>query len=310
MAIRHLEKMRSYIEELKKRRRAVILAHNYQLPEVQELADYVGDSLELARKALKCDADVIVLAGVSFMAEMAAVLNPDKVVLHPNPSAGCPLADFLTPETARKFKANIPYAPLVVYVNSTAATKALADYVVTSASAVKLVSKLEDETVVFGPDKNLADYVSEVTGKHVIAAPPYGHCPVHEHLLSRYYVSKALEQNPGAKLIAHPETPRSVRKMAHSIGSTSQMIKQIKSFGKKVLLATEEGLVYRARKMYPERAGDILPANPLAVCIDMKKITLEHIARSLELLKHRVVLDSSVAKKVREVIERSLEIVK
>lgn len=305
-----IDKLRERIEYLKRQRRAVVLAHNYQLPEVQEVADFVGDSLELARKAMESDADVIVLAGVSFMAEMAAALNPDKVVIHPNPCAGCPLADYLTPDMVREYRRVAPHAPVVIYVNSTAKVKAMADYVVTSASAAKLVSKLEDEAVVFGPDKNLADYVAESTGKHIIVAPPYGHCPVHEYLLSRYYVYRALKRYPDAKLIAHPETPRDVRRAAHAVGSTSQMLRYIQDFDGKILLATEEGLVYRARKMYPERANSILPANPLAVCIDMKKITLEHIARALELMKHRVALDTAVAKSIREVIEHSLELIK
>lgn len=294
------------VEELKKRRRAVVLAHNYQLPEIQDVADFVGDSLELSMKAVEVDADVVVFAGVSFMAEMAAILNPDKIVLHPNPCASCPLADFLPPHKLREVKEVAKHAPIVLYVNSLAASKAESDYVVTSSSATRLISKLEDEEVVFGPDKNLADYVAQATGKRVIAAPPYGHCPVHEHLLNQYYVDRALERRPNALLIAHPETPRDVRAKARYIGSTSQMLEAISKFNGSILLATEEGLAYRARRMYPGR--DIEPANPLAVCIDMKKITLRHVARSLELLKPRVVVEDSIAKKVREVLERSLEL--
>ncbi len=304
-----LNELKHRIEELKRRRNAVILAHNYQIPEVQDVADFVGDSLELSRKAMECDADVIVFAGVSFMAEMAAALNPDKIVLHPNPCAGCPLANYLTPQKVREYRDELPGKPVVVYVNSLAVTKAEADYVVTSSSAAKLISKLEDEEVIFGPDKNLADFVAEVTGKRIITAPPYGHCPVHEHLLNEYYVQRAMEKNPGAILIAHPETPREVRKRASFIGSTSQMLKEVpRHEGKKVLLATEEGLAYRAKKLYPH--VDVEPANPLAVCIDMKKITLLHVARALELMKPRVVLDSVVANRVREVIERSLEMLR
>jgi len=295
------------ISELKKRRNAIILAHNYQLPEVQDVADFVGDSLELARKAMEVSADVIVFCGVSFMAEMAAVLNPDKIVLHPNPCAGCPLAEFLSPQAVREFRSAVPTAPVVLYVNSLASAKAEADYIVTSSSAAKLISMLEDDEIVFGPDKNLADHVAQATGKRIIVAPPYGHCPVHEHLLNRYYVERALSKYPKATLIAHPETPRDVRSIAKYVGSTSQMLKAIPKFNGKVLLATEEGLAYRAKKMYPER--DVEPANPLAVCIDMKKITLIHVARSLELLKHRVAVESSIARKVREVLERSLDLI-
>jgi len=298
------------IEELKRRRRAVILAHNYQIPEVQEVADFVGDSLELSRKAMECSADVIVFAGVSFMAEMAAALNPDKIVLHPVPEAGCPLANFLPPSKLREYKESAPRAPIVVYVNSLASTKAEADYVVTSASAPKLISRLEDEVVIFGPDKNLADYVAELTQKEIVVAPPYGHCPVHEYLLNEYYVRKSLYEYPNAILIAHPETPKQVRRMAKFVGSTSQMIKAVENFRNvdTLVIATEEGLVYRARKLYPDK--NIVPANPLAVCIDMKKITLRSILRALELGKHRVSLDSAIAKRVRETIERSLELLK
>ncbi len=308
MSANSISKLREKIVELKRKRRAVILAHNYQLPEVQDIADFVGDSLELSRKAMECDADVIVFAGVSFMAEMAAALNPDKIVLHPNPCAGCPLADYLPPSKLREFRENAKGAPIVVYVNSLAITKAEADYVVTSASAAKLISKLDEDEVVFGPDKNLADYVAEITGKSIIKAPPYGHCPVHEYLLNDYYVTKALEENPEAKLIAHPETPRSVRKKAIFVGSTSQMLKQVPNLDGIILLATEEGLAYRAKKLYPNK--NVKPANPLAICIDMKKITLSNILRALETMKPQIKLDPSIARRVKEVIERSLEMLR
>ena len=308
--MRSVEGLVSEVEALKRRLRAVILAHNYQLPEVQDVADFVGDSLGLARKAVESGADVIVFAGVSFMAEMAAVLNPDKVVLHPNPCAGCPLANYLSPQRVREVRSEVPNTPIVLYVNSLTQAKVEADYVVTSASAARLISRLGEEIVVFGPDRNLADHVSTVTGKHVLPLPPHGHCPVHEYLLNEYYVTKALAENPGAKLIAHPETPRKVRVIAHAIGSTSQMLEKIKEINGKVILATEEGLTYRARKLYPSRAKEIIPANPLAVCVDMKKITLMDVLRSLKLMKHRVRVDPEVARRAREVIEHSLEIIK
>ncbi len=305
----YLKSLYSKIEELKRRRRAVILAHNYQVPEVQDVADFVGDSLELAKKAREIDADVIVLAGVRFMAEIAAVLNPDKVVLHPNPSAGCPLADYLTPSMIREYRRQFPEAPVVVYVNSYVEAKAEADYIVTSASAAEVIKRLDADTVIFGPDKNLAEHVATLSGKSIIAMPPYGNCPVHEYLLNEYYVRKALEEHPNAKLIAHPETPRSVRAIAHFVGSTSQMLKAVKETNyKEFILATEEGIVYRARKIASDK--QIYPANPLAVCIDMKKITLLHIVKSLENLKHRVVVEPSISKRVREVIEQSLDLVK
>ncbi len=306
----NFEELKSRIERLKKERRAIVLAHNYQIPEVQDIADYVGDSLELAIKAMECDADIIVFAGVSFMAEMAAVLNPDKIVLHPDPSAGCPLANFLPPHRVREYRLEFPRASVVLYVNSLLDSKVYADYIVTSAAAVKLVSKLEDDVIMFGPDRNLAEYVREHVDKDIITVPPHGHCPVHECLLSYYYVKKNVEKLGNAVLISHPEVPKNVRKISQYIGSTSQMLKIIKDVeqDKTIVLATEEGLTYRARKLYPDRK--ILPANPLAVCIDMKKIDLLDILSSLERLKYRVHIDTEKIKKVKEIVERSIELMR
>lgn len=304
----YVAELRERVEESKRRRRAVILAHNYELPEVQDVADFVGDSLELARRAMSVDADVVVFAGVYFMAEVAAILNPDKVVLIPNPAAGCPLADFLTPEVIRRYRERYPGAPLVVYINSYARAKYYADYIVTSASAVKLVSKLDDDVILFGPDRNLASFVAERTGKRVIPVPEGGHCPVHEYLLSEYYVLKALREHPGAKLLLHPEAPPEARRHAHFVGSTSQMLKAIGELGgDEFLIGTEEGLAYRARKLYPGKR--VYPVNPRAVCIDMKKNTLLHIARALEAMKPAVRVDPEIAGRVREVLEASLSMV-
>ncbi len=299
----------SEIERLKRSRRAVILAHNYQLPEVQDVADFVGDSLELAIRAREVDADVIVMAGVRFMAEMVAALNPDKIVLHPNPWSGCPLADFINRQIVNAYREKYRGSPLVVYVNSPIDVKAVADYVVTSSSAVKLISRLESDTILFGPDKNLADHVSQVTGRKIVPVPPGGHCPVHEFLLCRYYAEKAVADHPGYELIVHPEVPRDVRAMAKFIGSTSQMLNYVRTAeSRRILIGTEEGLVYRARKMAPDK--EIEPVNPRAICINMKKITPRHILESLESLKPRVVIDKAIASKAREVIEMSIEMVR
>ena len=306
---RYVSEVLKKIEELKRRRNAVILAHNYQLPEVQDVADFVGDSLELARKAMEIDADVVVFAGVSFMAEMVAALNPDKIVLHPDPSAGCPLADYATPAIVKKYKEKYPKLPLILYVNSLSVAKALADYVVTSSSAVKLVQRLKAEEVLFGPDKNLADHVMKVTGIKVIPVPAYGHCPVHQYLIDEYHLMKALEEHPHAKVLVHPEAPPEVRERADFIGSTSQMLKAVGELeGEEFILGTEEGLAYRARRLYPHKRA--YPLNPRAVCIDMKKITPLKILRSLETLKPRVTLERSLSERVREVIEKSLELLR
>ncbi len=308
LGLGYLDELRERIERVKKERNAVILAHNYQLPEVQDIADFVGDSLELAKKAMEVDADVIVLAGVYFMAETAAILNPDKTVLIPNIKAGCPLAGFLNLETIKAYRELYPGAPLVMYINSYAPAKYHADYIVTSSSALKLIARLDDEVILFGPDKNLASYVAEKTGKKVVPVPGEGHCPVHEFLVNEYYVLKALEEHPGAKLILHPEVPPEARRHAHYVGSTSQMIRAVGELeGDIFLLGTEEGLVHRARKMYPGKK--IYPVNPRAICINMKKNTLHHVAEALEKMKPVVKVDPRMAGRIREILETSFKMV-
>ncbi|OYT44985.1 MAG: quinolinate synthase [Desulfurococcales archaeon ex4484_42] len=297
------------IENLKRRRRAFILAHNYQKPEVQDIADFVGDSLEMAKKALEADADVIIVAGVSFMAEVAAILNPDKVVLHPDPTARCPLADFLTPSMIREARSRYPNRPVVLYINTYVDSKVLADYIVTSSSAPKLISRLGHDEVIFGPDKNLADHVSELVSKKIIPLPPNGCCPVHEYLISEYYLLDAMSRYPNAKILVHPETPRSVRKRADFVGSTSQMLKAVGEMPyREFLLGTEEGLAYRARKLYPEKI--VRPLNPKAICTNMKKITLLKILKSLEELRPKVNIDRRISERVREIMLTSMEMVR
>ena len=309
----YLERLRGELERLKRRYNAVILAHNYQLPEVQDAADYVGDSLELALKAMETDADVIVLAGVRFMAEVAKLLNPDKIVIHPEPAAGCPLADRATPQRLLEARRERPGAPLVIYVNSTVEAKAVSDYVVTSASAVEAVGRLAREgyeTILFAPDRNLADWVQEnVPEAKVVPVPRDGFCPVHEFLVSPYYIRRAVEEHPAARVLVHPEAPREARRLADYVGSTSQMLRYIGATDPRgeYILGTEEGLAYRARRLYPE--ARVYPVSPATVCIDMKKITLEKIVRSLEALKPRVEIPREVAVKAREAVVRGLELV-
>ena len=294
------------VENLSEKRRAVIFAHNYQSPEVQDVADFVGDSLELARKAVNVDADVIVFAGVSFMAEVAAILNEEKTILHPVREAGCPLADFLDVETVKRFREKYRDAPLVLYVNSYADTKMYADYIVTSASALELISKLDADTILFGPDKNLASYVARRTDKKIIPIPTNGYCYVHEKLISRYHIEKAKDEHPSAKLLVHPEVSPDAQDLADYIGSTSQMLREVVSLkGDEFLLGTEEGHSYRTKKLYPDK--EIYPVNPGAVCFDMKKINLQNIKKSLETLKPKVIIKKKVNEKVKYVLERSLE---
>ena len=305
----YVERLKEEVRSLCKKRRAVILAHNYQPPEVQDVADFVGDSLELAEKAVTVDADVIVFAGVSFMAETVAILNEDKVILHPVREAGCPLADFLDIEAIRRFKEKYPHTPLVVYVNSYAEAKMYADYIVTSASALRLISRLDDETVLFGPDKNLAAYVAKRSDKKVIPVPPHSYCYVHECLITRYHIEKARDERPTAKLMVHPEVSPPNQEMADYIGSTSQMLKAIDKSDENIfLLGTEEALSYRARNIYPDK--EIYPVNPRAICVDMKKINLLNMKESLERLKHKVIIKKKVRQKIKSILDESLEMIK
>ena len=305
----YVEKLKREIRDLCEKRKAVILAHNYQSPEVQDVADYIGDSLELARKAVDVNADIIVFAGVSFMAEMVAVLNEDKTVLHPVREAGCPLADFLDVETAKKFREKYPDAPFVIYVNSYAKTKIHADYIVTSASALNLISKLDADTILFGPDKNLASYVAKRTDKEIIAVPPHGYCYVHEYLISRYDIEKAKDEWADAKILVHPEVLPENQKLADYVGSTSQMLRAIGELGgNSFLLGTEEGLSYRAKNLYPDK--EIYPINPRAVCIDMKKINLLNIKKSLETNRPKIYLEKNIRDKGKSILKSSLEMIK
>ena len=304
-----MERLKEEVRSLCEKRRAIILAHNYQSPEVQDVADYVGDSLELARKAMNLDADVIVFAGVSFMAEMVAVLNENKTILHPVREAKCPLADFLDVTTVRKFREKYPDAPLVLYVNSYAEAKMHADYIVTSASALKLISKLDEDPILFGPDKNLASYISEKTHKEIIPVPRRSYCYVHEYLISRYYIEKARDKKSNAKLLVHPEVSLQSRMIADYVGSTSQMLKAINQLGgEEFLLGTEEGLAYRAKVLYPDK--EIYPVNTRAVCADMKKINLLNIKKSLQKLKPKVSVKKEARENIKYILKRSLEIIR
>lgn len=294
------------IHRLKKERKALILAHNYQLPEVQDIADHVGDSLELSIKAMLSEANRIIFCGVDFMAEQASILAVGKVVVHPEPEAKCPMASMINPDDVKRFRSMYPGAPVVVYVNSPAIVKAEADYVVTSASALKLVSQIESDTVLFGPDRNLADFLSKATGKTVIPLPPTSYCPVHE-VIKADNIVKAKAHEHDAKVIAHPECIREVRDLADFIGSTSQMIKYVKenSF-KSYIVATEIGILHRMRKENPGK--NFIPANPEAVCIDMKKIDLNKVYRSLKEDKYVVEVPDKLRRKVLQVLENSFEV--
>ena len=289
------------IIELKEKMNAIILAHNYQVPEVQEIADFVGDSLELARKAVNVDAKYIVFAGVDFMAETAAILNPDKTVLLPSRAATCEMAKYLTSEKIRKYRELYPDAAVVLYVNSTAEAKAEADITCTSANAVKVVKSLSAKTILFGPDANLASYVAEnVPDKEIIPLPSEGHCYVHTSFDPEWIPKDGF-------IMVHPECPPEIRKIGNIIASTGGMIKFVKnSTETKFVVVTEKDMISRLKRDFPDR--EFIAAYENAICLGMKNITLEKILYSLENKKHRVVVEEKIAEKARKAILRMLEV--
>ncbi|NJE08939.1 quinolinate synthase NadA [Thermococcus sp. M39] len=292
------------IIKLKEEKNAIILAHNYQLPEIQDIADFIGDSLELARKAVNVDADIILFAGVDFMAETAKILNPDKKVLLPTKRATCAMANMLKVEHILEAKKKYPDAPVVLYVNTTAECKAYADVTVTSANATKIVSKLDADTIIFGPDNNLAYYVAKRTNKKIIPIPEGGHCYVHKKFTLED-VERARKLYPNAKLIVHPECNPEIQEKADLIASTGGMIKNACLHNEWVVF-TEKEMVYRLQKLYPNKK--FYPANEDAFCIGMKAITLKHIYESLRDEKYEIEVPKDIAERARKAIERMLEL--
>lgn len=288
------------IEQLKKEKNAIILAHNYEPPEIQDAADIIGDSLELAVKARSVTEDIIVLCGVRFMAETAKILNPGKIVILPAKDAGCPLADFLTPEMVREARSAHPDAAVVLYVNSDTAAKAEADIVCTSANAVDVVRSLEETTILFGPDSNLADYVaSQVPEKEIIPLPPEGHCYVHTMFTCDDVIAAA---EKGCTTICHPECSREVRRGADVVASTGGMVRMAENADSWMLL-TEKGIAYRLSKLFPEREFHVRED---AICEDMKKITLDMLEQSLITGEYAVELPADLMERARGPIERMM----
>ncbi len=298
------ESIAEEIERIKLERGALILAHNYQPPIIQEIADYVGDSLGLARKAAQTDARVVVFCGVHFMAETAYILSPDKIVLLPEPEAGCPLADMADPESVLKLKEENPDALVVSYVNTTASVKAVSDYCCTSANAAKIVSAVASRKVVFVPDRNLASYVSSVVEKEIIPFP--GFCPVHEGILTAQ-IEQVLQEHPSAEVIAHPECRKEVISMAHYVRSTSGMIDAaLSSKANEFVVATEEGMLYPLEKNVHGKR--FFPPAGEHICADMKKITLTKVLKSLQTLEPRIVVPDETRIKALRAVERMLEL--
>ena len=292
------------IERLKKEKNAVILAHNYQIPEIQDIADFTGDSLELARKATHVDADIIIFCGVKFMAETAAILNPDKKVLLPVPDAGCPMADSFTVEDLIKVKKRYPDAKVISYVNTNADVKALSDCCCTSSNAVKIVEHYKDYPVIFCPDKNLGSYVQRILDKELILVEDS--CYVHDRNLLKK-LKELKEEHPNAIVMVHPEMPPSIQKEADAVLSTGQMLKFAKkTMNKKFIVGTEEGILHPLRKQNPDKEFILL--SPELLCKDMKKISLEHILFALQKGVFEVTVPSDVAEKAKLAIENMLNI--
>ena len=301
-----MQKLIEGIQKLKKERKAIILAHNYQLPEVQDIADYSGDSLELSRIAAKADARVIVFCGVHFMAETASILSPDKIVIMPDKNAGCPMANMITASDLRELKDRHPKAAVVAYVNTSAEVKAEVDICCTSTNAVAVVSSFKyAEEIIFVPDKYLADFVSKRTGRRLIAWD--GYCPTHVKILPEDII-RSIRQHPRAKVIVHPECTPEVIALADealSTGKTCEYVK--KSEAKEFVIGTEVGLVYRLQQDNPGKK--FYPASELAVCPNMKRTNLEKVFWSLEEMKDEVMVPDEIRKKARKAIDAMLSIV-
>ena len=293
------------IKALKKKRNAVILSHVYQRDEVQDIADFIGDSLGLSRKAVSTDAKVILFCGVRFMAETAAILNPDKIVLLPDKNAGCALADMATLIELRAKKKEYPDAAVVSYVNSSALIKAESDICCTSANAVDVVNSLKEKQILFLPDKNLGNFVSSKTDKRVILWD--GFCYVHHHNISQDDIRRAKTKHPNAKVMVHPECPPEVTSLADYIGSTSQMARYAsKNSSKEFIVGTEKGMLHNLRIHNPDKK--FYPASEEAICRDMKLVTLEKVASALENMEYRVEVPGKVAIRAKKALDRMLEV--
>jgi len=293
------------IKQLKDTRKAVILAHNYQPAEIQDLADFTGDSLGLSIKAAETDADVIVFCGVQFMAETAAILSPDKVVLLPDKFAGCPLADMINAEQLRQLKQKHPDALVVCYVNSSAEVKAESDYCCTSANAVELVSSLPvDKPIIFVPDQHLGQFVIEKTDRELVLWP--GYCHVHV-VITEEDVKNAKEKYPDAIVMAHPECTEPVKELSDQILSTGQMLKFVKtSTPKGFIVATEIGIIHALQKQNPD--AEFIPASERAICPNMKKISLDKVIGSLQDMQYEVKLPEEITAKAKKALDRMVEI--
>ncbi len=290
------------IKQLKQQKNAIILVHNYQRPEIYEIADFIGDSLMLSQQATKTNADIIVFCGVNFMAESAKILNPDKKVLMPALDAGCAMSDMITAEALKKEKEKYPNAKVICYVNTTAAVKAESDVCCTSSNAVKITQKTDAKQIIFVPDRNLSDYAAQHTDKELI--PWQGFCPIH-HRITKEYVNNAKKEHPNAEIIAHPECREEILKMADHICSTEGMVTYCKqSNANEFIILTECGMTERLKKDIPDKQF-FATCN---LCHDMKKNTLENIKKALEQEQFEVKIPEETRKKAYNALQRMLEL--
>lgn len=312
--------LRERIEARKLELNAVILGHNYQRVEIQTVSDYIGDSLGLSQEAAKTDADVIVFCGVHFMAETAKILSPRKTVLMPDLRAGCPMADFVTGDSLRRFKAMFPGAPVVSYVNSTAEVKSESDICCTSSNAVAVVASYPlDQTVLFVPDRNLAHYAAEKTGRPFVTTSEVtdpaaiapgsiiawdGYCYVHDDFVLNE-LSAARAKHPNAKVVIHPEARRELLEQADYVSSTAAMV-QIAEKHDELIIGTERGLIDKLRHQFPEKT--LIPLSGAAICGNMKMNTLAKLAWSLDHMRHEIVLDEDIRVKAEAALRGMLEL--
>ena len=303
------EDITEQILRIKKEKNAVLLAHYYQVPEIQDIADYIGDSLALARQAYQTSADIILFAGVHFMAETAKILNPGKRVLIPDMMAGCSLADSCPPLEFSKFIEAHPGHKVVSYINCSAEVKALSDVICTSSNAVKIVQHFpEDQKLIFAPDKNLGGYVNKMTGRNMVLWD--GTCEVHDIIQSEAVINLKIE-HPDAKVIAHPECKAVILEMADFIGSTTALLNfTIRDHSKKYIVATETGIIHQMKKNSPEKEFLVVPTDEKCSCNDcpyMKLNTLPKILRVLKEEVNEIVMDPVLMEKARKPILRMLE---
>jgi quinolinate synthase len=300
-----IKALQAQIKQLLEERNAILLVHNYQRPEIQDIADLTGDSLGLSIEASKTDAEVIVFSGVHFMAETASILCPDKIVLLPVLSAGCPMADMITAESLHEKKEELPEVPVVSYVNSPASVKAESDICCTSANAVQVVKSLADhDTILMTPDKNLARYAQRYTDQRIIYWE--GFCPYHDALTADQ-ARRVKEAHPQAQFLAHPECRPEVIDLADEVKSTSGMLEYVRSsHSREFIIGTEVGIIHTLKVQNPDKT--FIPADESMVCVDMKKIRLPDIVNSLLTLSPVVKVEERTRIKAKRAVERMLKV--